>query len=81
MGPDQCLGKDVAVEDHAVLRTPRPTLSHTPDPSHYQRILAFLTSSLHIFTPTVFVAFVHFWHVLRSAMLHFVLRDHFIQTN
>jgi len=34
---------------------------------------------MHIFIPTVFVAFVRFWHVLRSAVLHLLLRDHFIQ--
>ncbi|OCK87241.1 uncharacterized protein K441DRAFT_360003 [Cenococcum geophilum 1.58] len=36
-----------------------------------------LPHSRHI--PTVFVAFVRFWHVLRSAVLHLLLRDHFIQ--
>lgn len=76
---DQCLGKNVAADDRYISSTPHSVFSRTPDLSRYQRILAFLTSFMHLFVPTVFVAFVRFWHVLRYAMLHILLRDHFIQ--
>jgi len=71
--------KDVAVDDHHISSTPHSVFSRTLDLLCYQRILAFLTFFMHPFIPTVFVAFVRFWHVLRSAVLHPLLRDHFIQ--
>jgi len=49
-GPDQCLGKDVAVDDHHISSTPHSVFSRTPDPLCYQRILAFLTSFVHLYT-------------------------------
>ena len=65
--------------ERCISSTPHSVFSRTPDLSCYQRILAFLTSFTHLFILTVFVAFVRFWHVLRSAVLHLLPRDHFIQ--